>query len=1033
MLLCGVADELRGDVEPRGDRLALFFCEAGNRNADNAVAILRGLIYLLISQQSGLISHVLSEHENVGSKLFEGPGAWYSLRAIFLALLPEVERVTYLAVDALDECGDDLDRLLSLIAETAKRPGTRIKWLVTSRRRADVARRLEVGKAGRQGVDLDECTEELTRAVGAYVDRCAAELAEGVDDDGGLRQRISEGLREKAGGTFQYVTLAVAKLKAVSTFEMLDVLREAAPDIEGLYRQASDRIQHLERETRHLCRSVLATVAIAHRPLRREELYALSGLPSNNAAAADDILRKCNSFGISGLTTFSVDASAREFLSGDRVLFPEGLENEHRRVFLRSLGLMEGTLRRNIYDLGNPGALAVDIRVPEPDPLAAARYACEYFIEHLVSSRYHGRDTRDDGALNTFLEFNPWAQTLEPGAGGLDIVGPVAFSPDGAWLAAALQGDDRHGETSHEVHVWDAVTGNHVWTLQDAGGWMAFPHNSSLLGTAVSGGGVPGVRFFDLAKGAWHHREIGLLDVSAAAFSPDGVWLAAADGDYLGTWDWERGDCPLRFRHGSTSAAGSVAYSADGTRLASAHRAEIRIWNARSGSQLRCISNVEVTLVAFSPVSSAGGELISASNESLITWSVETGERIGMLNVPSEHDPYSAVGLSADGRYFAAAPEGTIVTWETATRRRLQTLEGYDRRVRSLVFSPDGRQLATIGAWGLRLYRAAASTDGGLLRAARDHPEKISIMQVSSASSGGAIMVSASASTMKIWDLAADGGCGLRREIRTAQGGILDVVLSPDGGQLVSLSSREDAAVWDTTTGRRVQTIPDYGAAASFSRDAAQVAILTVSGTLKGGAGSVAFAPEVGCIAASLDRTIRLWKLRRRRYAKTLEDDETAKGLHFSSDGLRLAASYHGRIKIWDPSNGSCLQTLDTGGSRRANIMAFDTVSCRLLTDVGLLVLDGTHETPAQGGTRAESVGREIRRQGYGVDADSGWVTWNSQKMLWLPPAYRPDSTAVFLAEPTALTPSTIALGCRSGRVVVLRFPTRRPPAEAPR
>jgi hypothetical protein len=120
MLLCGVADDLRGEVAPRGDRLAVFFCEAGNRNANSAVAVLRGLIYLLISQQSGLISHVLSEHENVGSKLFEGPGAWYSLRAIFLALLPEVERVTYLVVDALDECGDDLDRLLSLIAETAK-------------------------------------------------------------------------------------------------------------------------------------------------------------------------------------------------------------------------------------------------------------------------------------------------------------------------------------------------------------------------------------------------------------------------------------------------------------------------------------------------------------------------------------------------------------------------------------------------------------------------------------------------------------------------------------------------------------------------------------------------------------------------------------------------------------------------------------------------------------------------------------------------------------------------------------------------
>jgi hypothetical protein len=474
------------------------------------VAVLRGLIYLLISQQSGLISHVLSEHENVGSKLFEGPGAWYSLRAIFLALLPEVERVTYLVVDALDECGDDLDRLLSLIAETAKKPGTRIKWLVTSRRRADVTRRLEVGKAGRQGVDLDECTEELTRAVGAYVDRCAAELADGTDNDDGLRKQISEGLREKAGGTFQYVTLAVAKLKAVSTFEMVDVLREAAPDIEGLYRQASDRIQHLERETRHLCRSVLATVAIAHRPLRHEELYALSDLPSNNAAAADDIIRKCNSFNIKGLTTFSVDVSAREFLYGDRMLFPEGLENEHRRVFLRSLRLMEGTLRRNVYDLSNPGTLAVDIKVPEPDPLAAAGYACEYFIEHLVSSRYHGRDTRDDGALNTFLEFKYlyWMEAL-----GLIRGMRTALS---SW--PKLIGFLQVSSPSPQTKTIQKVPG---------GGWLMLRH------TGKKGRGKVG----------WARR-------GRSAFSRiqwAGCYGAAATGVCLG-----RGVCAVRERHGST-------------------------------------------------------------------------------------------------------------------------------------------------------------------------------------------------------------------------------------------------------------------------------------------------------------------------------------------------------------------------------------------------------------------------------------------------------------------------------------------------
>lgn len=416
MLLCGIVQELQHSMDQQ-DCLSFFFCEAGNKNADNAAAVLRGMIYLIVNQQRTLIRSLIEKHKKVGSKLFQDPGAWYALREIFLSLLTDLRRepgqgVTYFVIDAPDECGEDAGKLLSLVSEASSLPG--IKWLVASRRRAGVAKHLEVGKAvgaRRQSLNLDDCTEELTCAVNAYIDRCASDLAISTENDD-LRQQICQGLQDKAITTFQYVTLVVAKLKAASSFEVLDVLREAALDMEGLYRQASDRIQHLERETRHLCCSVLATVAITHRPLKREELYALAGLPLNDVA--EDIIRKCDSFGIRGLTTFSVNKLTREFLYRDRVLFPEGFENDHRRIFLRSLTLMEATLHRDMYTLGHPGILAVDIKTPEPDPLAVAGYASEYWIEHLVASNYHGRDIKDGGALSVFLEFKflYWLESL---------------------------------------------------------------------------------------------------------------------------------------------------------------------------------------------------------------------------------------------------------------------------------------------------------------------------------------------------------------------------------------------------------------------------------------------------------------------------------------------------------------------------------------------------------------------------------------------------------------------------------------------
>ncbi|KAH6628473.1 quinon protein alcohol dehydrogenase-like superfamily [Chaetomium tenue] len=974
MLLCGIVDELRRSLRQE-DRLSFFFCEAGNKNAESAAAVLRSIIYLLVSQQKTLISKVLQEYKKAGPKLFEGLGAWYALRGIFLSVLPELRRehtedVTYFVIDALDECGEDLERLVSFISEASGLPG--VKWLVTSSRRADVAKHLEVGEA-RLHQDLDDCTGELTQAINKYIDWHASKLAHGTKDDD-LREQICRSLREKARATFRDVTLALAELKAVPTFRLL----------RSLYRQASDRIQHLDQETRHLCCRVLATVAIAHRPL-------------------------------------SLNQSVKEFLSNDRGLFPNGLESEHRRVFMRSLALMEESLHRDMYSLYDFGLLAVDIEVPEPNPLGMVGYACEYWIEHLVASNYCGRDIRDGGALSAFLEMNPWTQTLALSGADLEVVGLVAFSADGAWLAAALKGDC-NGKTVQKVRVWDMLTGNNVWTLENASSWVAFPPNHHLLLGTTTGPGEVG--FWDLAKGAWNHYIINGLTTDATAFSPDGVWMASADRDCIFIWDWARGNCTLWFRHRWTSCPSSVAYSANGTRLASAHRKELRVWDAQTGSLLRCIDIADATLVAFSP-DAAGDRLISASNESLAMWNAETGELVLKSTLSSR-----AVAISVDGSRLAVAHDGEITAMDS-TWTHIRTIHDDNQHVRSLVLSPNGNQIASIGTSGLRLY-AATSTDSKVLNVAGDHADKISLIRVSV---DGNTAVSVSPGMIRIWDLTRS---RRPRHIQEAHSGILDVALPPDGARLVSISSCQDAAIWDTETGTRLQTIPDYGFVASFSPNGADVALLTSTGKLKiwslahkkytrvfeqptlgkFGSGSVAFAPD-GRIATSLGHVIRVWKMFHRLHTQTMVDDATAKALVFSSNGRQLAALYADKIKIWDPERGCCLQTLDVG-RYCTNLAAFDAARSWLLTDVGLVLLD---EAPAEDGNGRRELPR-LRYQGYGVDVESGWVTWDSEKVLWLPLAYRPDSTAVILPTPEALTPSAIVLGCRSGRVVVLRFPT---------
>ncbi|PQE18225.1 Vegetative incompatibility HET-E-1 protein [Rutstroemia sp. NJR-2017a WRK4] len=130
MLLCGIINELQRLNEYV---LAYFFCQGTDARINSSVAVLRGLIYMLINQQPELLRHLENRYKIQGEQLFKDVNTWVALSGILRDILDDQSlKPTILIIDVLDECKEDLPKLLRLIVlSVSKFP--RVKWLVSSR------------------------------------------------------------------------------------------------------------------------------------------------------------------------------------------------------------------------------------------------------------------------------------------------------------------------------------------------------------------------------------------------------------------------------------------------------------------------------------------------------------------------------------------------------------------------------------------------------------------------------------------------------------------------------------------------------------------------------------------------------------------------------------------------------------------------------------------------------------------------------------------------------------------------------------
>ncbi|KAI9779021.1 MAG: hypothetical protein M1816_003781 [Peltula sp. TS41687] len=256
--------------------------------------------------------------------------------------------------------------------------------------------------------------------------------------------------------------------------------------------------------------------------------------------------------------------------------------------------------------------------------------------------------------------------------------------------------------------------------------------------------------------------------------------------------------------------------------------------------------------------------------------------------------PVWAVVFSPDGKQLASASwDSTIRLWDAATGAALQMLEGHSDLVEAVVFSPDGKQLASASSdKTIRLWDAAT---GAALQMLEGHSGPVEAVVFSP--DGKQLASASSDNTIRLWDAATGAALqmleGHSGEIfEDHSGAVRAVVFLPDGKQLASASRDNTIRLWDATTGAALQMLEGHSdpvSAVVFSPDGKQLA------------------------SASVYNTIRLWDAATGATLQMLEGHSSpAQAVVFSSDGKQLAsASRDNSIRLWDAATGAALQMLE--------------------------------------------------------------------------------------------------------------------------
>ncbi|BCM94372.1 hypothetical protein IAD21_06279 [Abditibacteriota bacterium] len=523
--------------------------------------------------------------------------------------------------------------------------------------------------------------------------------------------------------------------------------------------------------------------------------------------------------------------------------------------------------------------------------------------------------------------------------GGLGRVFAVAYSPDGASIAT--------GSISGPVKLWD-TQGHLKATLTDQSdgqraGWfsLAFSPDNRWIAGADMG---QKISLWDAKTGSLKRELSGQGEhLLRVVFSPDSQTLASNSEHKIWLWDVETGHIQRSFTT-NTQTVSDIAFAPDGKTLASGSwDGTVRLWNTPTGTLKRPALQMEakVARVAFS---ADGQDVVGVANVGITRiWDAATGKLKREVMPYSSQDAVTALAYSSDrhtvatGTLWGAIAIRDALTWNA--RRKLEPAS--NPQAATLAATLDGRLLA-VGlqfeshqgpAGAVQLWNARS---GQLIRTLTGHSQMVDHVVFSP---NGKQLASQSNGELKVWDVPSG-------RFLWQQRGKSSVMLAftANNRSLVTGDIEGTIQFWEAQSGRLQRTLKLTGHPNSEANASAPPEISSLGSPLgQENIATLRMLPDGNFVTLneksdekSWSARLKLWDGATGHLRRTFPLDTVAfssprgrvltqlaqsyfvlqftRDVQPSPDGKLLAVSLLGKLQLWDKQSGKLQRTLNPEG-----------------------------------------------------------------------------------------------------------------------